>query len=136
MSLDGILHLEVSDHPFNGEEFTQFVVGVLDRMQPWPLPNSVLVIDNASIHHVPGIRELVEARGMKLLFLPAYSPDLNPIEEAFSAIKSWLRHNRDYVLLETEGPLCDPYALFWEVIYTVVTPQKARGWYRHSGYIA
>ena len=62
LSLDGILHLEVLDHSFLGEEFQDFVSGILDRMQPWPLPNSVLVMDNASIHKVPGIREMVEER--------------------------------------------------------------------------
>jgi hypothetical protein len=50
------------DHSFSGEEFHDFVEGVLDRMQPWPMPNSVLVMDNASIHKVPGIREMVEQR--------------------------------------------------------------------------
>jgi hypothetical protein len=62
LSLDGILHLEVLDHSFSGEEFRNFVEGVLDQMQPWPLPNSVLVLDNASIHKIPGIREIVETR--------------------------------------------------------------------------
>jgi len=74
--------------------------------------------------------------GMRLLYLPSYSPDLNPIEEAFSAIKAWLRSNRDYVLGETEGPACDPYALIWEAVYTVITADKAYGWYQHSEYIA
>ena len=60
LSLDGILHLEVLDHSFTGEEFQDFVAGVLDQMQPWPMPNSVLVMDNASIHKAPGIREMVE----------------------------------------------------------------------------
>ncbi|EGO04150.1 hypothetical protein SERLA73DRAFT_45358 [Serpula lacrymans var. lacrymans S7.3] len=55
MSLDGLLHLEVLDHPFKGPEFLEFVEGVLDRMQPWPLSNFVLVIDNATIYKVPGI---------------------------------------------------------------------------------
>jgi len=50
------------DHSFSGEEFRDFVEGVLDRMQPWPMPNSVLVMDNASIHKVPGIQEMVEQR--------------------------------------------------------------------------
>jgi hypothetical protein len=59
LSLDGILHLEVLDHSFSGKEFADFVEGVLNQMQPWPLPNSVLVMDNASIHKVPGIREMV-----------------------------------------------------------------------------
>ena len=55
LSLDGILHLEVLDHSFSGKEFADFVEGVLNQMQPWPLPNSVLVMDNASIHKVPGM---------------------------------------------------------------------------------
>lgn len=62
MSLDGILHLEVLDHAYSGEEFALFIRGLLDQMQPWPLPNSVIIMDNASIHKVPGIREMVEER--------------------------------------------------------------------------
>ncbi|KAG2747361.1 hypothetical protein P692DRAFT_201716997, partial [Suillus brevipes Sb2] len=62
LSLNGILHLEVLDHSFSGEEFGHFVSGLLDQMQPWPMPNSVLVMDNASIHKVPGIRDMVEER--------------------------------------------------------------------------
>ncbi len=73
---------------------------------------------------------------MRLLYLPAYSPDLNPIEEAFSALKSWLRSNRDYVLGEMEGAAVDAYALIWEATYAVMTPESARGWFRHSEYIA
>jgi hypothetical protein len=66
---------------------------------------------------------------MHLVYLPSYSPDLNPIEECFSAIKSWLRGNRDYVLGEMEGYENDPYALIWEAVYMVVTPEKVYGWY-------
>ena len=73
---------------------------------------------------------------MQLIYLPSYSPNLNPIEECFSAIKSWLRRNHDYVLGEMEGYANDPYALIWEAVYTSVTPEKIYGWYRHSEYIA
>lgn len=62
LSLDGILHLEVLDHAFTGVEFQDFIRGVLDQMQPWPLPNSVLVMDNARIHTVHGICEMIEER--------------------------------------------------------------------------
>ncbi|KAG2363987.1 hypothetical protein BDR07DRAFT_1264011, partial [Suillus spraguei] len=55
MSLDSILHLEGLDHLFSGEEFGHFVTGLLDQMQPWPMPNLVLVIDNLSIHKIQGI---------------------------------------------------------------------------------
>lgn len=86
-------------------------------------------MDNASAHHSDTLRELVESRyvilnfsvhqvhvcfcsGMRLVYLPAYSPDLNPIEEAFSCIKSWIRCNRDYVLGELDGHhLSDPYKI-------------------------
>ncbi|OJA10038.1 hypothetical protein AZE42_13231 [Rhizopogon vesiculosus] len=60
LSLDGTLHLEVLDHSFTGEEFQDFVTGMLNQMQPWPMPNSVLVMDNASIHKVLGICDMVE----------------------------------------------------------------------------
>ena len=78
----------------------------------------------------------ITLRGMRLVFLPAYSPDLNPIEEAFSAIKAWIRNNRDYVLGElTGGAHGDPYKMLWDAVFSV-TAEKAMGWFRHSGYIA
>lgn len=73
---------------------------------------------------------------MRIVFLPAYSPDLNPIEEAFSAIKNWIRTNRDYVLGEiVGGNNGNAYKMLWDAIFSV-TPEKALGWFRHSGYIA
>ena len=79
LSLDGILHLEVVENAVTGADFRRFVEGLLLHMNEFPLPNSVLVIDNASIHKVEGIRELVEDRGARLIYLPSYSPDFNPI---------------------------------------------------------
>jgi hypothetical protein len=135
LSLDSILHVEVFDHAITGADFRLFVAGLLDRMQPWPLPNSVLIMDNAAIHKVDGVREMIEERGVRLVYLPAYSPDLNPIEEAFSSIKAWLRANRDYVLGEVEGLGADPYGVIWEAVYSVMS-EDALGWYQHSEYIA
>ena len=60
ISLDGIIHLEVIDRAFTRHKCTNFIWGVLDQMQPWPLPNSVLVMDNAHIHKVPDIQGMVE----------------------------------------------------------------------------
>jgi transposase len=54
-------------------------------------PGEVVVMDNLSSHKGPRVRELLEARGCELLYLPAYSPDLNPIEEAFAKLKALLR---------------------------------------------
>jgi transposase len=102
-------------------------------MNKWPLPNSVLVVDNASIHKVTGIRELVEQHSMRLMFLPSYSPDLNPIELAFSSIKAWLRVNHDRVNQAMESKDGSVYNALWQAVHSV-TPEKARGWYKHCGY--
>ena len=133
LSLDGILHLEVVENAVTGAAFRCFVEGLLPRMNKWPLPNSVLVVDNASIHKVAGICELVEEHGMRLMFLPSYSPNLNPIELSFSSIKAWLRANRDEVNQEMESKNGTVYNALWQVVYSV-TPEKARGWYKHCGY--
>lgn len=60
------------------------------------------------------------------MYLPAYSPDFNPIEEeAFLAIKAWIRQNHDYARGELAGELtCDPYSLLWEAVFMSVTPEK------------
>lgn len=133
LSLDGILHLEVVENAVTGAAFRRFVEDLLPRMNKWPLPNSVLVVDNASIHKVAGIRELVEGHGMRLMFLPSYSPDLNPIELAFSSIKAWLHANRDHVNQEMESETGMVYNALWQAVHSV-TPDKARGWYKHCGY--
>ena len=57
-------------------------------------PRNVVILDNASIHHCDGVVELIESTGALLIFLPPYCSDLNPIEETFASIKSYLRtHN-------------------------------------------
>ena len=131
LCLDGILHLEVVENAITGADFCRFVEDLLPRMNEWPLPNSVLIVDNAAIHKVAGIREMVEERGARLLFLPAYSPDFNPIELAFSSIKAWLRSNRDRVNVEIEEGTV--YNALWQAVHSVTT-EKAKGWYKHCGY--
>ena len=133
ISLDGILHQEVVENAVTGADFRRFVQGLLPRMNEWPLPNSVLIIDNASIHKVAGIREMVEERGARLLYLPAYSPDFNPVELAFSTIKAWLRANRDRVDQELESENGIVYNALSEAVNSV-TAENAKGWYAHCGY--
>src|SRR6266404_2031746 len=102
-------------------------------MNRFPLPNSILVVDNVSIHKVAGIRDIVKEHGSWLLYLPPYSPDLNPIELAFSKIKAWLRANRDKVnsdMVIADGAV---YDAFWKAVYSI-TAENARGWYKHCGY--
>ena len=86
----------------------------------------VVVLDNLSSHKGGRVRELVESRGCELLFLPPYSPDLNPIEEAFSKVKGLLRRTgarTREALIEAIGQALD-----------VVTRRDARGFFEHCGY--
>ncbi|KAJ8461838.1 hypothetical protein ONZ45_g18152 [Pleurotus djamor] len=136
ISLDGVLHLDIISRSWTAEEFRKYIDCLLNVMNPFPQRNSVLIMDNASTHHFDGIREMVEAR-MRLLYLPAYSPDLNPIEEGFSAMKSWLRRHRDWVLGELTGEdTCDPFGVLWEAVHSVMTAENITGWFRDSGLLA
>ena len=94
-------------------------------MGKFPAPNSVLVLDNASYHHANNdlVTRFCEAHGALVVFLPAYSPDLNPIEQLFSAVKHRIR--RDFQQLSnTQTPVADLKRIF----HDVGTPQNARGW--------
>ncbi|KIO16526.1 hypothetical protein M407DRAFT_77381, partial [Tulasnella calospora MUT 4182] len=62
LSLSGIIYSQIVEGSFTGTSFFDFVANLLDRMQPYPAPNSVLVTDNCAIHKVDGIRQLVEER--------------------------------------------------------------------------
>ena len=66
-------------------------------MNPYPGPNSVIILDNAKIHHNEDLIEYLQAFGIHVEFLSPYSPDLNPIETAFSVMKSFLKNNRDFI---------------------------------------
>ena len=73
---------------------------------------------------------------MWLVYLPPYSPDFNPIEEAFSCVKAWIRSHRDEVLVEMDGGLdSHPYAVLWDAVFMSVTLDNIRGWFRDSGYL-
>lgn len=150
ISLDDVLHLDILTRSWTRNEFCKYIAVLLDNMNPFPQRNSVIVMDNASAHHFEGLQEMVEARcmplllviltnisfrGIQLLYLPPYSHDFNPIEEGFSAMKSWIRRNRDYILGEmARGPVCDPHAMLWDLVFVSMTPEKIVGWYRDSGY--
>ncbi|KIO12246.1 hypothetical protein M404DRAFT_125808 [Pisolithus tinctorius Marx 270] len=72
---------------------------------------------------------------MRLLYLPAYSPDFNPIEEAFSAMKAWIQQNSDYARSELSGEAgCNPHQLLIDAAFSAITPDKLHGWYADCGY--
>jgi transposase len=86
----------------------------------------VVIMDNLPAHKPTRVRELIEKRGCELIYLPSYSPDLNPIEEAFSKIKGILRRagaRTKEALLEVLGEAL-----------SAVGAQDARGYFEHAGY--
>ena len=86
----------------------------------------VVVMDNLSAHKGERIRELIERRGCQLIYLPSYSPDLNPIEEAFSKLKGLLRRGE----ARTRERLVEAIG----AAISAVTGEDARGFFEHSGY--
>ncbi len=103
-----------------------FEVYIEHFLAPTLSEGQVVVLDNLGAHRPKRIRELIEARGAEVAFLPSYSPDLNPIEEAFSKIKNILRK----VGARTHEALIEAMA---EAL-CAVTPADAAGWFDHCGY--
>jgi transposase len=103
-----------------------FEVYVEHFLAPSLKGGQVVVLDNLGAHKPRRIRELIEQRGAELVFLPSYSPDLNPIEEAFSKIKNVLRklgaRTREALIEAISGAL------------SRITPGDAAGWFDHCGY--
>ena len=87
--------------------------------------HSVIVMDNASIHHVQEVVELVEGLGVLVYFLPPYSPDYNPIEELFSKLKSVLKAN-EYT--------CEDFKTQLLMAFSSISVQDCQNWIQHAGY--
>jgi transposase len=123
MSLSGMGPSLAVDGPTDREVFEAYVERVL---APTLQAGQVLVMDNLSAHKGERVRELIDNRGCQLLYLPPYSPDLNPIEEAFGKIKGLLRkaeaRTRE-ALVEAMGRAL-----------SAVSKHDARGFFEHCGY--
>ena len=85
---DGVTAPFVLDGPMDGPHFLAYVEQILG---PTLKKGQIVFLDNVSTHKVDGVKEAIEARGARAVFLPAYSPDLNPIEQLFARLKSFLR---------------------------------------------
>jgi len=105
----------------DGEIFLAYVEHFLC---PALRPEDVVVMDNLSAHKVDGVRQLIETTGAKLLYLPPYSPDLNPIEKAWSKIKQILR------VLKARSTETLDQAITEALIH--ITADNARAWFRLS----
>lgn len=122
-SLQGIGACMIIEGAVNAVAFEAYVEHLL-------VPNlstgQIVVLDNLSVHKGARVRQLIEACGCQLLFLPAYSPDYSPIEETFSKVKAFLRR----VGARTHEALQEAIGQALET----VTTQDALGWFTHCGY--
>lgn len=113
----------VVDGAMNGDIFRAYVEQVL---APTLAPGDVVVVDNLGSHKVAGVREAIEARGANLVYLPPYSPDLNPIEQAFAKLKALLRK----IAARTVAAL-------WDALGDILkrfTPQECANYLANAGY--
>jgi transposase len=124
LTLDGVGPLLRFDGAMTTARFEGYI---RHRLAPTLRPGQVVIADNLRAHHSPAVRAAIEARGARFLPLPAYSPDFNPIEEAFSKVKQHLRRAQ----ARTDDALRDAT---WAAFATI-TPTDALGWFSHCGYL-
>ena len=125
MTAEGMGECLAVEGPTTREVFEAYLKRVL---APSLRPGQVVVMDNLSSHKGSRVRELIEQRGCELIYLPPYSPDLNPIEEAFAKLKALLRRagaRTHEALIEAMGRALG-----------AVTASDARGFFEHRGYRA
>lgn len=130
MSTSGLLDVCTRTGTTNGEAFYEFIEkNLLPHLQQFNgvNPHSVVVMDNCSIHHISGIVEMIEEVGAMVHFLPPYSPDLNPIELAFSKVKSGIKD------MELCMPNCDIETIMLAA-FAAITEEDCQGWVAHCGY--
>ena len=130
ISSQGLVALELTDGTVNGDVFYDFVRGsLIPEMRPFDgcSPMSVALMDNCSIHHTQEVADLFLAAGILLIFLPPYSPDLNPIELAFGYVKGYLKEHQDLLGIIHHKDIV-------QAAFESITPQQCNGWIAKSGY--
>ena len=124
LSLQGMTASMILDGAANGLAFEIYVEQVL---VPSLTAGQIVVMDNLSIHKGVKVRNAIEAKGCQLLFLPSYSPDLSPIEEAFSKLKTALRRAGARTREALQEAICRALE--------TITAHDALGWFTHCGYL-
>ncbi|KAF4262843.1 hypothetical protein CNMCM8812_004371 [Aspergillus fumigatus] len=128
---DGVVLSRVFQGSTDASIFEDFIEELLHHCGRWPEPKSVLVMDNAAFHHSEKIEQMCSQAGVKLVYLPPYSPDLNPIEELFAELKAFIkRHRQAYADNPEQG--FDTF-LEWCVDTVGRREQSAEGHFRNSG---
>ena len=132
MPQEGVQDVQLVEGTVNGQVFEDFVTRtLLPILNPFNGTNtsSVVILDNAAIHHVDPVVDLIESVAQaKVVFLPPYSPDLMPLEEVFNKVKSIMKAN-DKVF-----QVCTAPRALLAMAFSMITPDDCTGYIRHSGY--
>lgn len=123
LRLDGMVAPWLLDGPMDGEAFLIYVHRVL---VPTLSPGDIVVMDNLPAHKVTGVREAIKAAGAELRYLPPYSPDFNPIEQAFAKLKAFLRKAAARTIAD-----------LWDAITQAIQtfrPDECVNYFAHAGY--
>lgn len=123
LSLAGMGAAMTLEGAIDGDAFAAYLAAFL---VPTLTPGTIVVMDNLSVHKDQRVRALIEGGDCTLVYLPAYSPDLTPIEQAFSKIKESLRR--------TEARTREALAAAITAAMATITTQDAIGWFTHCGY--
>lgn len=123
LSVRGLGAVQLLNGALNRRSFAFYVAHCL---APTLRPGDVVVLDNLRVHHLCGLREWLAARGVEVLFLPPYSPDFSPVEQAWSKLKTTLRQAQARTREAVEAAL--QQAINW------ITSQDAQNWFDHCGY--
>ena len=131
LTTEGVEDAYLVEGNVNGDTLQFIQRSLLNIIQPFngSNPKSVVVLDNASIHHVDAVVDMITATGALVRFLPPYSPDLNPIEEVFSQVKSYIRDN-EIIYQTTE----EPRLIIASAFASIIT-QDCQNYIKHAGYI-
>jgi transposase len=119
----GLCATALLDGPTNGTRFRSYVTATLI---PVLQPGDIVVMDNLPAHKVAGVREAIEAAGARLLYLPAYSPDLNPIEQVFAKLTALVRSAAARTIPDLWAAIRQAFTRF--------TPQECRSYLAAAGY--
>lgn len=130
-SQDGVILARVFQGSTDAAAFEDFVEQLLQHCNRYPGPKSVLVMDNASFHRTARLQRLCSEAGVKLVYLPPYSPDLNPIEEMFAELKAFIK--RKWSIYENDPDQGFDTFLDWCVGMVGSKKESAEGHFRHAG---
>ena len=125
LTLGGLVAPTVVDGAMTGDLFVAYVE---QQVVPTLKPGDIVVMDNLSSHKRAGVRAAIEAAGATLRYLPPYSPDLNPIEKAFSKLKALLRKAQKRTIAALESYLGEVLDAF--------SPEECANYFRSCGYAA